>query len=226
MTNTEIEETGRAERDDRAGRPGRATRYLYLVRHAQALPDESGLTETGRRQARLLGRRLRGRPITVAYHSPLTRAAQTAQLITAQTDGVPLRPAEAAGDYVPYLPERDELPPEAADRVLSFLSSFTPGDRERGAALAGQALDLFTGPAAGDGESHELLVTHNFLVGWLIGHALAAPPWRWIGVNQANAGLTVIRYTADMLPSVLVFNDLSHLPDELRWTGFPAELQA
>lgn len=30
---------------------GTATRYLYLARHGEALPDESGLTEAGRRQA-------------------------------------------------------------------------------------------------------------------------------------------------------------------------------
>jgi len=41
-----------------------ATRYLYLVRHAEALPDESGLTERGRRQAVLLGRRLRHVPFS------------------------------------------------------------------------------------------------------------------------------------------------------------------
>lgn len=28
-----------------------ATRYLHLVRHGEATPDESGLTENGRRQA-------------------------------------------------------------------------------------------------------------------------------------------------------------------------------
>jgi phosphohistidine phosphatase SixA len=32
-----------------------ATRYLYLVRHAEAPPDESGLTENGRHQATLRG---------------------------------------------------------------------------------------------------------------------------------------------------------------------------
>ncbi|HEV2636724.1 MAG TPA: histidine phosphatase family protein [Actinocrinis sp.] len=208
----------------------RATRYLYLVRHGEALPDESGLSEAGRRQATLLGRRLRGRPITVAHHSPLPRAAETAQLITAQTAGVELRPSDSAGDYYPYLPERSELPPESADRILSFLSSVTPEERDRGAALARRSLDLFTGPVAADGdgatERHELLVTHSYLVGWLVAHALSAPPWRWVGIHQANAGLTVIRYAADSLPYVLVFNDLSHLPDELRWTGVPAELQA
>ena len=60
------------------------TRYLYLVRHAEALPDESGLTESGQRQAVLLGRRLRDVPFAGIYHGPLPRAAQTAGLIKEQ----------------------------------------------------------------------------------------------------------------------------------------------
>lgn len=203
-----------------------AVRYLYLVRHGQAVPDESGLSENGRRQAELLGRRLRDKPITVAYHSPLPRAAQTAQLIAEQMDGVRLQPLEAAGDYVPYAPERGDLPAEYADRVVGFLSSFTVDEREQGAALAAEALRRFTGPVAAQAaEQHELLVTHAYLVGWLVRHALDAPPWRWLGINQANAALTVIRYAPDLPPAVLVFNDLSHLPEDLRWTGFPEQLR-
>src|SRR5215475_7337669 len=78
---------------------GMATRYLYLVRHGEASPDESGLSENGRRQALLLGQRLRDRPISVAYHGPLPRAAQTARLVTEQLSGVALDVSEAAGDY-------------------------------------------------------------------------------------------------------------------------------
>lgn len=40
--------------------PGMSARYLYLVRHGEAPPDESGLSENGRRQAILLGLRLKG----------------------------------------------------------------------------------------------------------------------------------------------------------------------
>jgi broad specificity phosphatase PhoE len=61
-----------------------ATRYLYLVRHAEALPDESGLTERGRRQAVLLGRRLRNVSFSTVHHGPLPRAAQTAHLVSEQ----------------------------------------------------------------------------------------------------------------------------------------------
>ncbi|WP_371502380.1 histidine phosphatase family protein [Kitasatospora sp. NBC_00374] len=201
----------------------RATRHLYLVRHAEALPDESGLTENGRRQAVLLGRRLRGVPLAALHHGPLPRAAQTARLIADQLDGVLPQVAETAGDYLPYVPQRAELPPDCADHLLRFLDRFPPGEREHGPALARDAIERFTGPVPGDRDRHELVVTHNFLAGWLVRHALDAPDWRWLGLNHANAALTVIRYAPDRPSTVVLHNDLRHLPADLRWTGFPPE---
>ncbi|MET7690015.1 histidine phosphatase family protein [Streptomyces sp. NPDC005483] len=203
--------------------PGTATRYLYLVRHGEALPDESGLTLAGRQQATLLGRRLQDVPFTAVHHGPLPRAAQTARLIHDQLKDVPLLVSEVAGDYVPHFPRRDELPAESADLYLRFLADTTDEERKQGAALARQALDLFTGPVDGEEDRHELVVTHNFLVAWLVRHAMYAPEWRWLGLNHANAALTVIRYAPGRAASVLVSNDMRHLPTELRWTGFPPE---
>ncbi|MER7756712.1 histidine phosphatase family protein [Kitasatospora sp. NPDC097643] len=203
---------------------GTATRYLYLVRHGEALPDESGLTENGRRQAVLLGQRLRDVPFSAVHHGPLPRAAQTARLIGEQLNSIPLQVSEAAGDYVPDVPERDELPADSADFLLRFVDQFTAEERERGPVLARQALERFTGPVDGDEARHELVVTHNFLVGWLVRHAMDAPKWRWLGLNHCNAALTVIRYAPGRPSSVLFYNDMRHLPAELRWTGFPPEL--
>ncbi|MEW2290204.1 histidine phosphatase family protein [Streptomyces sp. NPDC047841] len=203
---------------------GTATRYLYLVRHGEATPDESGLTPAGRRQAALLGRRLRDIPFTTVHHGPLTRAEQTAQLIGDHLGNVPLHVSEVAGDYVPYIPERDELPADSADFYLRFLAAATEEEREQGPALARRALDLFTGPVDGAEDRHELVVTHNFLVAWLVRDAMYAPKWRWLGLNHGNAALTVIRYAPGRAASVLVSNDMRHLPVELRWTGFPPEL--
>ncbi|MFG3255418.1 histidine phosphatase family protein [Streptomyces sp. NPDC048172] len=207
-------------------------RYLHLARHGEATPDESALTEAGRRQAVLLGERLRGVPLAAVHHGPLPRAAETARLVGAQLvgarlPGVPLRECEAAGDYVPYVPERDELPPDVADAMLPRLGPVPAGERARGAELARRAVAEFTGPVAeGAGPRHELVVTHAFLIAWLVRAALDAPAWRWMGLNQGNAALTVIRYAPDRPPAVLVHNDMGHLPDELRWTGFPPELRA
>ncbi|WP_280723147.1 histidine phosphatase family protein [Kitasatospora sp. MAA4] len=211
---------------------GTVTRYLYLVRHGEALSDEceptgGGLTENGRRQAVLLGRRLREVPFAAVHHGPLPRATQTARLIGEQLGGVPLRVSELAGDYVPYWPERDELPPEAADFLLTFLNS-SAEERSWGPELARRAVERFAGPAqAAEGSAaacRELVVTHNFLVAWLVRHATDAPAWRWLGLNHANAALTVIRYAPGRPSSVLCLNDTRHLPADLRWTGFPPEL--
>ncbi len=72
--------------------PGTADRYLYLARHGEATPDESGLTDRGGRQAVLLGERLRSAPLTRVWHGPLARARRTAELIGGRLDG-----AAAAG---------------------------------------------------------------------------------------------------------------------------------
>ncbi|MFB7230202.1 histidine phosphatase family protein [Streptomyces fimicarius] len=201
-----------------------AARYLYVTRHGQASADETTLTDAGRRQAALLGERLRGAPITAIHHGPLPRAEQTAKLIGERLPGVPLVPSEPAGDYLPYLPLREELPPESADETLARLAGFPAAERDLGPGLAEEALARFTGTVEGDEPRHELLVTHNFLVGWLVRAALEAPKSRWLGVNHANAALTVIRYAPGRAPALLLFNDTGHLPAELRWTGFPPEL--
>lgn len=191
-----------------------ANRLLYLVRHGEA--DALGeLTEAGREQARLTGERLASVPFVSVQHSPVQRAAHTAALITAHLPGVPVEQTPLAGDYVPYLPPTDELPAFAK----GFLDGYSPAEIAEGAALIEAAQARYTAPAERD--THELVVTHNFLIAWLVRHALDAPPARWIGINQANCGITVLLYRAGRPPSLVSFNDLAHLPDRLRWTGFP-----
>jgi probable phosphoglycerate mutase len=194
-----------------------ANRLLYLVRHGEAAED-GPLTEAGREQARLTGQRLAGVPFRGLWHSPVARAAQTAGLIAAHLPGVPVEESALAGDYVPHRPARAELPPAYA----SFLDGYTEQEVAEGAALAAAAERRFARPAERD--THELVVTHNFLIAWLVRHALDAPPARWIGINQANCGVTVLAYRDARPPALLTFNDVSHLPEPVRWTGVPPAL--
>ncbi|MEU9117453.1 histidine phosphatase family protein [Streptomyces sp. NPDC048483] len=94
---------------------GTATRYLYLVRHGEASPDESGLTRVGRRQATLLGQRLRDVPFAALHHGPLPRSEQTARLIGDQVKNVPVHVAEVAGDYGDPLYEPETIAFGGAD---------------------------------------------------------------------------------------------------------------
>ncbi|MEV6873753.1 histidine phosphatase family protein [Amycolatopsis sp. NPDC051128] len=195
-----------------------ASRYLFLTRHGEAAPT-GGLTEAGQRQAFLLGRRLRDVPVTSIHHGPLPRAAQTAGLVATQLPGVPVHVDEAAGDFVPYTPMREELPETSGDLLHAFTRHLPPADEER----AAEAERRFTGPVPGTEPRYEVLVTHNFLVGWLVGASQDAPPWRWLALNHAHAALTVIHYAPGRPAALLTYNDLSHLPAELRWTGFPPD---
>jgi probable phosphoglycerate mutase len=200
------------------------TRLLYLARHAE--PDEhgAGLTSIGSLQAEHLGRRLAPLSVGRITHGPLPRAAETARVVGEQFVQNPsLMEHDAAGDYVPCLPTREEIPDAWADTVMSFLQDVSEAEASRGAALGAQAIDLLAGHAVDGRAPVDVVITHAFTIGWLVRHALDAPAWRWFPPSQCHAGLTVIRYEVDAPPSVVVANDMAHLPLDLRWTGFPEQ---
>lgn len=201
-------------------------RQLYLARHAEPTADGSALSDRGTRQATLLGERLAGVPLAGLHHGPLPRAAATARLVAAELPGVRVQELAAADDYVPHVPGPDEVDPAYADAVRASLADVSDDEARTGATLAAEALRLLTGPVNGTSGRHELVITHAFLIGWLVRDALDAPAWRWWGLNHCHAGITVIRYEPGRPPTLVVLNDVSHLPPDLRWTGFPAQLRS
>jgi probable phosphoglycerate mutase len=42
-----------------------------------------------------------------------------------------------------------------------------------------------------------------------------------LGLESANTALTVIDYRPGLPPTLVMFNDMTHLPPVLRWSGFP-----
>ena len=193
------------------------SRYLYLVRHGEA-DDDDALTRAGRLQASAAGERLRYIRFSAIRHSPMQRAEETADLIADFLPGVPVGASGLLGDYLPPVSGQPDLPPPYA----GLLSGYSPEERSEGAELAGAAIQRYARPGGQD--DSELIVTHNFLIGWFVRHALDAPDWRWMGLNQCNGGITVILYRTGMPASLVSYNDIGHLPPALRWTGFPAEI--
>ncbi|MCW3839205.1 histidine phosphatase family protein [Micromonospora yasonensis] len=199
-----------------------ASRLLYLVRHGEQDGAEeggdTGLSARGRRQAELLAERLRGTPFVAVHHGPARRAGETATLVAAALPGVPVHETESVGDHLPH----DTDPAGLPERYAAFLAGFTERERIDGPRRTAEAVArLATAPPEGD--VRELVITHNFLIGWLVRHALDAPERRWLGLNQHNCGLTVIRYSSGGPPSLIAHNDVAHLPPDLRATGLPPD---
>ncbi|MFE0044391.1 histidine phosphatase family protein [Streptomyces albireticuli] len=194
-----------------------ATRHVYLVRHGAADPFGE-LTEAGKRQSDLIGQRLSCLPIDVVWLSPLPRAVRSAGIIGTHLPKAAVREAPELVDHVPYVPE--QAPPDRAPFFDGYGTEEAVDAERRSSALTAR----FARPA--DTETHEVLVTHAYQVAWLVRDALDAPPVRWLGLNRGNTALTVIEYRDGTAPTVLLFNDMGHLPADLRWTGFRADVRA
>ena len=195
------------------------TRHLYLARHGEA--DAFGeLTDTGRRQAELLGARLARVPVDAVWHSPLPRAVATAHELARHLPGVPVAEAAELVDHVPHVPAASDTPRP----WLGFFDGYDEAEAASGRVIADALVARFA-TITPTGDSHLVLITHAFQIGWLVRHALDAPPSRWLGLNSGNAALTVIEYRPELPPALVVFNDMSHLPADLRWTGFPATVR-
>lgn len=194
--------------------------YIYLVRHGEQQDAEHGLPDgplspRGVRQARAIAERLSGVPFTGVWHSPLQRAAETARIMNERMPALTPQPSHLLYDCYPTGPT-----PGLPHAFEPFFGGVTEAEADAGQAQMADATAEFLAPAVGD--RHDLLITHNFVIGWFVREVLDAPEWRWLGINQANCGLTIIRVRSAKPAVLVVHNDLGHLPVELR-TGLPVE---
>lgn len=192
--------------------------FLYLVRHGEQQDAEHGmpdgpLSAKGKRQARAIAARLASVPFDAAWHSPLQRAEETARIMTRNIPNLEARPTALLMDCIPSGPS-----PELPHAFEPFFGAVTEEEIEAGQAQMADAVSEWLSPARD--ERHELLITHNFVIAWFVREVFEAPAWRWMGLNQANCGLTIIRVRTAKPPVLIAHNDLGHLPPELR-TGLP-----
>jgi probable phosphoglycerate mutase len=150
-----------------------------------------------------------------AFTSPLQRAIETAGVITERLGMPEAEPNALLMDCIPAGPTPDM--PAAFEH---FYGSISQEQLVAGEAQMADATAEWLAPSRED--RHDLLITHNFVIAWFVREVFGASAWRWLGINQANCGLTIIRARTVKPPVLLTHNDLGHLPLELR-TGLPEE---
>jgi serine/threonine-protein phosphatase PGAM5 len=198
-----------------------ANRLLYLARHgeyeaAQAEPEDGELTEIGRQQSELLGKRLHGIPFAAIHHSPWARAVQTAEIVAKHLPGVPLHPSDLLQECIPAVPDRQRLTPSQAE----FFEHLPKDQVAAGPAQAAAAIKAYAGPVSQD--RRELIISHGNLINWFVAQALEAPDHAWLRMLDYNCALTVIMYFPDRT-KLISYNDMGHLPSSMRGTDYPLE---
>lgn len=191
--------------------------YVYLVRHGEQRDAEHGIVDgplsaRGAAQAHAVGKRLARVPFTAFYTSPLDRAAQTADIMSSYLQGPPPEPSGLLFDCVP-----SGRTPETPAFYDSYFSGVSDAAVDAGSAQMEDATATFL--TRERERTHTLLVTHNFVIGWLVREVLEAPQWRWLALQTANAALTVLRIRRARPSELLVHNDQAHLAPELRTGG-------
>lgn len=203
---------------------------LHLVRHGQFetgpgpvdLDTDGELTPAGARQADLLAERLRDVPLAAIHHSTLIRATRTAERIAAHHPGVPVEPSDLLRECVPAVPPRDQLTPAQASWFDGW--SDLPSVLVDGPVQAAAAFARYADPG-GDEVRRELVVSHGNLINWFAARALDAPPAAWMTPTDYHCGLTTILYRAGEPARLVTYNDVGHLPADLRGLDVAADVR-
>lgn len=181
---------------------------IILIRHATAEGHETtdpSLSAIGQREASLLATRLRDSRADAVLHGPRRRARQTAEVLHSQLGGT-LRPADFLEDRTPHpSPERSsDYPSHRRDFLHETPVEERDIDGDGIAAAWDQLTELSTDRVL-------VAVTHAFVVGSFVAHALGAPADAWLRLPIANASITEIQSRPHGEWAVASVSDTGHL---------------
>jgi probable phosphoglycerate mutase len=196
--------------------PARTEQHVWLVRHGETewarLGRHTGrtdipLTDTGRSQARALGRRLVGHEFGLVLTSPLSRAAETAR-IAGYADA-----AIASDDLMEW--DYGALEGRTTADIRSGVPAWTiwrgPWPNAETADQVGARADRVIARIRDARATGDVLVFAH-------GHLLRVLTARWIGLDPASGGLfELATATLSILgwdresPSIELWNEACHL---------------
>jgi probable phosphoglycerate mutase len=201
-----------------------ATR-LYLVRHGATnmtmehrFSGETGaeLSDEGRAQAARLGERLASEQIAAVYASPLSRAMDTARIVSA---GMDLRPVAVDGlreishGHWEGLSRQDVEARFGAEYTMWEEDPFTtaPSGGESGVAVLARALPALRQIIEAHPGERIMAVSHKATIRLVLCSLLGIDARGYRDrLDQAPASLNVIDFVDPVRARLMLFNDISH----------------
>ena len=188
----------------------RVLRTVILLRHGQqdeSTPGDTGLTETGFRQAALAAERLSVEPIDRIVSSGLRRTRQTAETVVRHHASVEVETDVDLCECVPSVPRGQEI--------------FYPGGvKATHTVSCREALDrAFARYFGSDSKGTALLVGHGNAFRYLLCRVLDLRLDHWARFDMHNCGISRIAVKTFLGTQVTALNDTGHLPPELLTYG-------
>ncbi|XP_052412864.1 serine/threonine-protein phosphatase PGAM5, mitochondrial isoform X1 [Carassius gibelio] len=182
------ESTGDGGSPDAENSKPKATRHIFLIRHSQYNLKGDGdkeriLTPLGREQAEYTGQRLAalGLKYDVLIHSSMTRATETASIISKHLPDVELVSCDLLREGAPIepVPPVTHWKPEAVQY------------HEDGARIeAAFRRYIHRADAKQKEDSYEIIVCHANVIRYFVCRALQFPPEGWLRMGLNNGSIT------------------------------------
>lgn len=204
---------------------------LFLIRHGATNATEEGrfsgstsaeLSEQGRWQAARLGERLAQQNVAAIYSSPLSRAVDTARIISAACglDVVPRDGLQEIGHGHWEGKTREEVERDYAGEYAAWEAdpfTFAPADGESGVAVLARALPVIRDLVTRHAGEQLVVVSHKATLRLVLSSLLGFDARGYRDrLDQSPACLNVVDFKDPVRARLMLFNDTSHYADRPR----------
>lgn len=197
--------------------------YIYIIRHGETFGNingdgfaETDLTPKGIEQISLLSERLKDKPVSKIYTSPLIRAVKTANAIREKHTDIPLiidcdlLEKGTAPDYCGL--GKTELLTLCPDATILPPCSLGEEDDEKAYSRALKFIDRIK--SENEFDSVIAVVAHGTFNSYLVSAALGFPFKENFNFSHLNTGVSLVCYIEEngvIKTKLKYLNDISHL---------------
>ncbi|XP_026104271.1 serine/threonine-protein phosphatase PGAM5, mitochondrial isoform X2 [Carassius auratus] len=189
----------------------KATRHIFLIRHSQYNLKGDGdkeriLTPLGREQAEYTGQRLAvlGLKYDVLIHSSMTRATETAHIISKYLPGVELVSCDLLREGAPIEP----VPPVTHWKPEAVY-------HEDGARIeAAFRRYIHRADPKQKEDSYEIIVCHANVIRYFVCRALQFPPEGWLRMGLNNGSITWLTIRPSGRVALRALGDSGFMPPD------------
>ncbi|XP_043571369.1 serine/threonine-protein phosphatase PGAM5, mitochondrial isoform X1 [Chiloscyllium plagiosum] len=190
----------------------KATRHIFLIRHSQynlsaSTDKERSLTSLGREQAELTGQRLAslGLNYDILIHSSMTRAKETATIISKYLPGLEMMSCDLLREGAPIEP----VPP------VSHWKPEAMQYHEDGARIeAAFRRYIHRADLKQENDSYEIIVCHANVIRYFVCRALQFPPEGWLRMCLNNGSITWLTIRPNGRVALRTLGDTGFMPPD------------
>ncbi|XP_067910749.1 serine/threonine-protein phosphatase PGAM5, mitochondrial isoform X2 [Heterodontus francisci] len=189
----------------------KATRHILLIRHSQynlsaSTDKERILTSLGREQAELTGQRLAslGLNFDILIHSSMTRAKETATIISKYLPGLEMMSCDLLREGAPIEPD----PPVSHWKPEAMY-------HEDGARIeAAFRRYIHRADLKQQNDSYEIIVCHANVIRYFVCRALQFPPEGWLRMCLNNGSITWLTIRPNGRVALRTLGDTGFMPPD------------